>query len=376
MSPAHKDTRSRHARFALIALILLVALATAGFFGLRYATALLKTQVEAALGETSEIDAIEVGWSAIEVHNVRIRGPRDWPAQDALRAARITIVPDLLGLLSDRSRVKVHSITVDDAYLSVLRTRNGRLRLLPSLLETKQEQPESESAASSVEVNLGKVELRNGQVEFFDASVKQPAHRMRLEQLQVSVEDLQVPSLAGRTAIQVDGVVKGVRHDGKVAIAGWLELATKNSQLNSRLTGVDLVALQPYLIKAAETGVKRGTLDLQLQSTVKANQLHAPGKLTLTGLELSEKGGSFGTFMGLPRQAVIASLKDRNNRITVQFTLQGRLDDPSFSLNESFAKSIGTATAGLLGISIEGLARQIGNAPQAIGSTIKSLFGQ
>lgn len=348
-------------------------LAMAGFFGLRYATTLLKAQVEAALGETSEIGAIDVGWSAIEVHNLRIRGPRDWPAQDTLQASRITIVPDLRGLLSDRSRIRIHSITVNDAYLSVLRTRNGRLRLLPSLLETEKA---ADDAGMPVEVIIGKVALQQGRIEFFDASVKQPAHRMQLEQLNANLEHLQLPSLGGRTALKVDGVVKGVRRDGKVAIDGWLELATRNSQLTSRLSGVDLVALQPYLIKAAETGVKRGVLDLHLQSTVKSNQLHAPGKLTLTDLELNEKGGAFGTFMGLPRQAVIAGLKDRNNRITVQFTLQGRLDDPRFSLNESFAKSIGAATAGLLGISIEGLARQLGNAPQAIGSALKNLFGQ
>lgn len=373
MSGTGKGARSRYARYGLIAIVVLLALAMAGFFGLRYATALLKTQVEAALGETSEIGAIDVGWSAIEIRDLRIRGPRDWPAQETLRAARITIVPDLRGLLSDRSRVKIHSITVDDAYLSIVRTRAGRMRLLPSLLEAKKT---ADSTGIPVEVIIGKVALQQGRIEFFDASVKRPAHRMRLEQLRASVEHLQVPSLAGRTKLQVDGAVKGIKRDGKLAIAGWLELASKNSQLTSRLTGVDLIALQPYLIKAAETGVKRGTLDLQLQSTVKANHLHAPGKLTLTDLELSEKGGSFGTFMGLPRQAVIAGLKDRNNRITVQFTLQGRLDDPRFSLNESFAKSIGAATAGLLGISIEGLARQLGNAPQAIGSAIKNLFGQ
>lgn len=365
--------KGRLARFATIVLALVLTLAAAGFFGLRYATGLLKTQVEAALGENSEIDAIEVGWSAIEVQGLRIRAPRGWPAQDTLQAARITIVPDLRGLLSDRSRVNIHSIAIEDAYLSVLRTRNGRLRLLPSLLEAKKEQQDGDKP---IEVSIGKIELRGGRVEFFDASVKQPAHRLQLEQLHASVEQLQVPSLAGRTGLNIEGIIKGVQRDGKLAISGWLELAAKNSQLSTKLTSVDLVALQPYLIKAAETGVKRGTLDMHLQSSVKANHLHAPGKLTLTGLELSEKSGAFGTFMGLPRQAVVAGLKDRSNRITVNFTLEGRLDDPRFSLNESFAKSIGAATAGLLGISIEGLAKHLGNAPQTIGSAFKNLFGQ
>lgn len=374
MNTVNSLRQRRLARFATIVLVLLLALAAAGFFGLRYATSLLKSQVEAALGENSQIGAIHVGWSAIEVQDLRIRAPRDWPAQDTLRANKITIVPDLRGLLSDRSHIKIHSIAVDDAYLSVLRTRNGRLRLLPSLLEVKKDQEEKD-AGDPVQVSIGKVELRGGQVEFFDASIKQPAHRIRLEALHVTAEQLNVPSLAGRTQLKIDGVIKGVKRDGKLAIAGWLELADKNSKLDTRLSGVDLLTLQPYLIKAAETGVKRGTLDLQLQSTVTGNRLHAPGKITLADLELSEKGGAFSTFMGLPRQAVLTGLKDRNDRITVQFTLEGKLDDPRFSLNESFAKTVGAATAGLLGISIEGLAKQLGNAPQSIGSAIKNLFG-
>ena len=54
----------------------------------------------------------------------------------------------------------------------------------------------------------------------------------------------------------------------------------------------DLVTLQAYLLKAAETGVKRGTLDLDLNASVKKGILHAPGTLTLKNLELSSTSGT------------------------------------------------------------------------------------
>lgn len=374
MSSAARSRKNSWRRMALATLILALALVIAAFAGLRYAAGLLKEQIESALGENSEVATIVIGWSGIEIQGLRIRAPRDWPARETLRAERITVVPDLRGLLSDRSRIRIQRITVDNPYLSVLRTSNGRLRLLPSLLEA----PGSKAAGNAavpVEVMLGKVELRGGRMEFFDASIRRPAHRIAMEALHIEVENLQVPSLSGHTALSIAGTIKGVRRDGKLASSGWIEIADKNSRLDTRLSGIDLLVLQPYLIKATETGVKRGTLDLQLQSTLKKNQLHAPGTLTLTNLELRDKGGAMSTFMGMPRQAVLNGMKDRDNRITVRFTLEGNLNDPRFSLNESFAKSIGAATAGLLGISIEGLAKQLGNAPQAIGSTLRSLFG-
>jgi hypothetical protein len=187
---------------------------------------------------------------------------------------------------------------------------------------------------------------------------------------------LHVPVLSGRTSLDLDGVVKGVRRNGTLAIKGWAELATRNSDIRTTLRGVDLIALQPYLVKSDEAGVRRGTLDLQLQSKVRDKRLHAPGKATLADLELSAGGGAFGTFMGVPRQAVIAALKNRDGRISIDFTLEGNLDDPKFSLNENFALRMGAAVAQGLGISLEGLTRGVGGAAEGIGSAIKNLFGQ
>jgi hypothetical protein len=186
------------------------------------------------------------------------------------------------------------------------------------------------------------------------------------------VEDLRIPSLSGRTAIQLDGIVKGVRRNGKLSITGWAELANRNSEIATKLQGVDLVALQPYLIKASETGVRSGTLDLRLKSTVRNNRLHAPGTVTLSGLELAPAASPFGTFMGVPRQAVIAALKNRKDQIAIKFNL----DDPKFSLNESFALRVGAAVAETLGISIEGLTKGVGSAAEGLGGVVKKLFGK
>jgi hypothetical protein len=108
---------------------------------------------------------------------------------------------------------------------------------------------------------------------------------------------------------------------------------------------------------------------------VKKNRLHAPGKVTLTGLELSTGK----TFMGMPREAVVGMMKDKNGRITAEFVLEGNIDDPKFSINDKFLTQVGGATAKFLGISLEGLATGIGTAggaaAQGIGSAVGKLFG-
>ena len=358
---------------AVSAAVVLVLGATA-IGGLHIAAQALKGHVQQALGADSEVGEITVGWSAIEVHGVRIRAPQGWPTEDALRAERIIVRPDLAGLFS--ARLHVPRIVVEQAYVSVWRTRDGKLRLLPSLLEKKSAQADAQGSSAAPPLTIGSIVLRDGALEFFDATVRQPAHKTRLEQLHVTVDDLRFPALDSRTKITMDGMIKGVRHNGRLAVDGWAELAKKNSDISLRLSGIDLVALQPYLIKTSETGVRRGSLDLTLKSTVHNNRLHAPGMVMLAGLELAPSGSGFSTFMGLPRQAVVAALKNRKDQIVIPFTLEGNLDDPKFSLNDSFARRMGAAVGESLGISIEGLTRGIGGAVEGLGGAVKKLFGK
>jgi hypothetical protein len=345
----------------LLALLVLGVLAAAG---VHFAGKTLKTQIEQALGADSEVGDISLGLFAVTISNLRIKAAPDWPVSETLRAERITVVPDWKALLS--RKIAVQSIKVDGAYLSMLRAPNGKLHLLPSLLE----QDKKEASGPPPEVSIDEVLLNNAVLELFDASVRKPAYKVRLENVDASLKKLHLPDLAGESALKLDGNIKGVNHDGTFSLKGDVELASKNSEIVTTLRGVDLMALQPYLIKTADTGVKRGTLDLDIKSTVKKRHLHAPGTVVLHHLEL-DSGGSF---MGMPRQAAIGALKDGKDDIEVKFVLEGNLDDPKFSLNESLATRFGAGLADTLGVSISGLGRSVSSAAAGVGGAIKGLF--
>ena len=349
-----------------------------GFF---FATRALKTQVEQALGAHGEVGEIRVGFSAIEIIGLRIKAAEGWPAADELRARRVVIHPDLRALLSKQLRIS--RIEVEDAYLSLLRRKEGKLEVLPALLDRKESPPSGENpgkpgaSGHSLAVELGGLSLKGGVVEFFDASLGgRTPHKLRLEQVNARLGAIRVPDLKGRTDIDVQGTVKGVRQDGTFSIQGNAEFSSRDSEITAQLRGVDLVALQPYLMKAAETGVRRGALDLDVHSVVRDNRLRAPATLTLSGLELS----SGGSFMGVPRAAVIALLKDKSGKITLKFLLEGNIDDPRFSLNEHLVSRLGTSLAGVLGISLEGLAKGVGTTGsglvKGVGDTLNKLFGK
>lgn len=364
----------RRLLIALAVIVVLLGIGTAA--GLHYAAGALRDKIRDALGPQSEVADIRLGWTAVEVVGVRVPGPKDWPTGDALRAARIVVVPDFAALFSKRE-VRVNRITVDQAFLSVYRTRDGKLRLLPGMLE-KSAEPKGAGAggAPDIAVRVDAVELKDSALELYDASVAKPPHKVRLEGLQARVGALRLPELTGQTSLDLRGTVKGVQHDGSFSVAGWIEVASKDSDIETHLKGVDLVGLQPYLIKASETGVRQGSLDLDLKAGVKKNRLHAPGVLSVANLELAAGKGASATFMGMPRSAVIGMLKDKSGRITVKFVLDGRLDDPKFSLNEAFMTRVGASMAETLGVSLESVAKGVSSASQGIGKSLGKLFGQ
>jgi hypothetical protein len=346
----------------LVAVMVLAAMAAAALIGLRQAARSLEAGLRDALGPRATIGSVALGWTGVEVRDLRIRGASaGWTADDELRAQRVRVQPSLASVWSRGWRVR--RIEIDGAFVAILRTRAGKLRIAPALLE----RGGAEDSSPATQVHIDTIVLRDTTIDFVDASVRGAPHRIRLDELKAELGPLALPALDTAMQIDLQARLRGPQRDGTLKIAGELTPSTRHAELKAEARGVDLVALQPYLVKVNEAGVRRGTLDLTLDASVKAQHLHAPGRLTLTGLELNS-GGLLSTFAGVPRHAVLTAMQ-RDGRIDVGFTLDGRLDDPSFSLNENLATKLAGGLAETLGVSLGGV---VGG----VGSVIKGLFGR
>lgn len=366
LSPETLPSPARPRRRLLIAAaavaLLLGALAAAAWW---FAARQLEQGVRDALGPRGSVAALTLGWGGVELRELRVSAAPGWPAADELRAARVVVRPDLWAAL--RGRLAVGQLLVEDGYVSLLRERSGRLRVLPALLGEPAAAADTAESGPGLALTLERIELRRCEVAFFDASVRRPPLAVRLTDFEATIGPLALPALETPVALQLRATVKGStadgRSDGTLALEGELTPATRDATLKLALRRVDLRALQPYLMNVADGGVKRGRMDLDLAPVVQRQQLHAPGRLTLTGLELGSGG-----LAGVPRQAVLAFMS-RNDRIELDFTLEGRLDDPAFSLNENLATRVASALAEKLGVSVSGVV-------EGVGSMIKGLFGR
>lgn len=353
----------------LVPLIVLSALLVGAFGAYRVALERLNAALRQALGPRATVGAVELGWTGLVVRDLHVAAGPGWPTDEELHAGTVRVRPDLASAFGGDWRVQ--RIEIEDARITLLRTREGRLRVLPSVLEATARTPAAaaSSPSAATRVLVDHVVLSRVQVDLYDASLRLPQpHLVRLAGLEATLDHLALPALDQAMQIDLAAMLKGPGHDGRVALAGTLTPSTREAELTAEMSGVDMLALQPYLLKVADGGIRKGRLDLRLRATVHDQHLKAPGQVTLTGLELAEGSGLLGRMGGLSRQAAVAAL-GRHDRISLSFTLEGRLDDPGFSVNDSLALRFATGLAEALGVSIEGVV-------EGVGKVFKGLLGR
>ena len=371
-------------RWQVVIIGVIVFLGVAVVAAYRVGVRMLQDRVVAALGAGSRLSELKINWFSIELLGLSIDAPKGWPTARTLEAERVRVFPDLRSLLSDR--LHVYSIVIENPYLSVLRNP-GKLIIVPSLMERdgKDGAQSNQDQANGRAVTIAKIEIKNGSLDLYDATVSRPPLKVRMEEVEAVIRDVASPA-AEKTEFDIECIVKGTKRDGRAKVSGWVGPGGRDSSSRVALETLDLVALQPYLVKKNEAQVARGTLDLKLDSEVRNNNLNGKGKIILHDLAFARSSSFYDTFMGLPRNAVINFLRDNNNAIDVDFTLSGNTKNPNFSLNENLSTRIATAMAGQLGVSIVGLAEALctlgrkgvegaGAVVDGVGSAVKRIFG-
>jgi uncharacterized protein involved in outer membrane biogenesis len=375
-------------RWQIVFLIVVLLLALSMVIAYRVGLRLLQDRIAAALGPGSRVAELKVNWFSLDVLGVSIEAPKGWPTTRTLRAERVKIIPSLRSLLTDQ--IHVASIIFEKPYLSVVRTREKWL-MLPGLMEAQSAGEKKAGARrgrlSSPTVTISKVVLQDGVLELFDTTVSRPSLRTRLERLDAVIHDIEAPSRRTKTRFELAASVKGTRRDGRAKVSGWVGPAQQDSSSQITLDGVDLVSLQPYLVRIGEAQVRKGSLDLRLNSEVRAKRLDGKGKIIIRDLEFAPSRGYLETFMGVPRSALINFLKNNENAIDVDFVLNGDTSNPSFSINEAITTRVAMGMAAELGVSIRGLAEDFGNlgrrgvegaagVAEGVSSVIRGLFGR
>jgi hypothetical protein len=339
--------------------------------GIIFAAHDAKHRILQALGPRTTVGSISLNYPTVTLHDVHVAAsdaPGAWPADREFDAQEVAVDLGAASLWAYRrgEPLAIADVRVRDGTLVMLRTR-GHLTLLPALRETARARAAAlqatraePTATPAPTLILEHLQFERMAVDLYDATVPggTPQH-LRFEQVHGTVADLALPKLARPIALDLQGQLKGVEHDGQVSLKGSVTPPAHDANLAIRLAGIDMLALQPYLLRLGERPVRHGRLDLALDASVIDRAVRATGELTLTDLEFGDAEG--GTFAGVGRRVVLSALK-RDGRIALKFTLAGRTDDPKFSLDESLVVQLAASLGGAVGTGVKGVLEGVGNA--------------
>lgn len=336
-----------------------------------------KHRILQALGPRTSVGSISLSYPVVMLHDVHIAASDAagaWPANEEFDAKQVAVSITAASLWAFRrgAPLVISDVAVSDGTLVILRTPD-HLTMLPALRETARARAaamRTSAPAATPEKTMALVVQRarfeHMAVDLHDATLPGgKTQHLHFEQVHGSVADLALPGLELPVAIDLQGTLEGVERDGQVSLKGSLSPAAHDANLAIRLVGVDMIALQSYVLRFGERTVRHGRLDLSMDASVVDRQVHAPGRLTITGLEFGDSEG--GTFAGVERRAVLAALA-RDGRIALRFTLDGRTDDPKFSLDEHLAVRIAAGLGEAVGVSVKGVV-------EGVGSMLKGLLG-
>lgn len=328
----------------------------------------LKQHVIAALGTTGTAERIETGWSTVTLTNVRLRATEDWPEGDTFRAREVVFDFDPDALL--HRQLHIQQVNVRGYYLAVRRTPEKKIALLPNL-----KRPDSDAAAPNSRAKLiDHVVFDDGDVAFFDEAIRKPAYKITVKQVHATVDHLQPPAFTEPFQLDLTGKLPGKGREGTVKFAGWINKSTSDAQSKTVLTNVDIAALDPYLLKKANTlpDLKNGVIDLNLDATVKDKQIKAHGAFTLRNLEPVKEPGlhPIKALLRLPEKAELAALKDDKGQITLNYEVSGNLHQPKFALTDSLPKKMAGGLPKVLGTGVE----KAGSAVKKTSDTLLDLI--
>ncbi len=169
----------------------------------------------------------------------------------------------------------------------------------------------------------------------------------------------------------------GRQTTGDIRISG--KTSFKSLDTNAKMTAqnIDITDFGPYIEKKGDAKVTKGSLDMNMNAVIHNRIINAPAKTVIRNLELAQGKGVGSRLMGIPRVALIKFLETSHDRIEIDFTVEGNLDNPQFSFGQTIIKRMTIELAKKLGLSVVGIGETAVStgtkALQGVGSGLKGL---
>ena len=259
--------------------------------------------------------------------------------QDLLKWKSLAL--DAVQFESAPFQLRIGEINLAEFYSRLILGADGKINLQKLTVQKEEEKSEAPAQAKAAEkpqapashdaeppkaVSIGKINLKDGNINFSDFFVK-PNYSANLTGVQGAISELK-PEAPGDLDIQAR-----IDNAAPVDIKGKINPLSKDLFLDivADAKDIELSPMSPYSGKYVGYGIEKGKLSFNVKYKVENRKLTANNKIILNQLTFGEKIES-PTATKLPVLLAVALMKDRNGVIDVDLPISGSLDDPQFSV--------------------------------------------
>jgi len=349
---------------------------------IKQANKLIKAELESMLGKNFSIQKLELNWGKVEGTGISFKNPA---GKEIFKVGNATIEADFLGFL--RNEYVISSVLLQDLYILIEVDRQGNL-IMPALpIEKEKKGKEKKDAKESPPVFIKNVGVRNGSIDYLDRKTAKTPILTKLRNIQLDAKDIAIPLGTNFTPYTLKADIPGNKGTGTLMSKGKVKLKTQDADSRVETRKLDITIMKPYFQKEGSVNVTKGFLDLDMDVKIASRMIHAPGNVVLKDLEFESGSGMGSKFLGVPLSLVVSFMKNSNNEIPVKFVIEGSLDNPKFSLAESFSARFSSGLAEKLGLSVKDIsgsavnlgsegAKTVGSGIRGLADSIKKRLGK
>jgi uncharacterized protein involved in outer membrane biogenesis len=335
----------------LILIGILVVLFIGGYFVLTfYAVKFIQPRLQMVMGPGFTLEEIRLKTTYLSARGIQYEDPGS--KERFFQAEEIRIYPSPLSLLKKTFHIKEFSVLRPSFFF--YRSREGHMIgpwVTPEKGNEKKEISKEETKRrEAVEVQIDRIRIRKGSIDFEDRKMRDPPPQMNWRELEFEIRNIRYPLASLQSPVELMGKMKGKVQEGSISLRGWIDAKTMDMETSLEIREVEIKTFEPYYRKRVSAEIESGTLDIESRIGVKEKRIDAPGELDLINLHIKEGGG---TVLWIPAETLVSLLEKKGHRIKARFHVKGNLENPQFNLQETFLTQVAISLAQALGIPIK-----------------------
>ena len=340
---------------------ILAVFVIAGYFILTfYAVKLIQPHLQKVMGPGLTLEETKLRITHLSLRGIQYEAPGS--KQRFIRIEEIRIYPSLRSFLERSLHLK--ELTILQPSFFFYRSREGRM-IGPWVTgkmgseEKGEKEPSEEKREKSgepIQFRIDRIRIQKGSVDFEDRKVGDPPAQIKLRDMDFRIRDIGYPVTALHSPVQLYAKMNGKGEEGSIDIEGWIDPKNMDMQTSLKIRRLEVKTLEPYYRKRVTAEIESGTMDMDSKIAVTEGRVDAPGEVDLINLHVKEGGGMV---LWIPAETLVSLLEKKGHQIKVKFHVKGNMENPQFSLQETFLTQVAVAFAQALGIPIKVVGEEV-----------------